>query len=405
MGRRPIITRSLMPLVFSAGVLVYALNSAHASIEQYNSIDRIPRINPEYCDSVIPPNIAPLNFSVLEAGSRYYVNVHSEEGNPINIYSRSGRIFIPEGPWHRLLNLNRGRQLSFDIFVKAKGQWNRFLTINNEIASEDIDPFIVYRRIYPAYISWGKMGVYQRSLQNYSESVILDNESYEKGCLNCHAFCRNRPEKMLIGIRSEKYGSSALLVENGDVDKIGARFGYTSWHPSGRLAVYSINKIRQFFHSARDEVRDVTDLDSLLAYYLVDSKTIKTSPQISNKDYLETYPTWSPDGRYLYFCRAPVLWSDRYTVPQENYDKVRYELVRVSYDLDRDEWGKMETVLSAEDTGLTILLPRISPDGRWLLFCMCDYGSFPVYHDSSDLYLLDLTAFEQTGQAKAVAGQ
>ena len=401
MGKQSIIIVCLVLVVFSTGALAYILHDAKASIKQYDIINRVPKIYPGYYDSVIPPNIAPLNFLVREAGSRYFVKIHSEQGNPIHVSNRSGRIIIPERQWRKLLNANRGRQLSLDIFVKTiVGQWNRFLTINNDIATEDIDPFIVYRRIYPAYISWGKMGIYQRNLQNHVESLVLNNEYYGEGCLNCHSFCRNHTDKMLLGIRSSIYGSSALLVENGDVDKIGAKFGYTSWHPSGQLVAYSINKIRMFFHSARDEVRDVTDLDSLLAYYLVDSKTIKTSPQISNKDYLETYPTWSPDGRHLYFCRAPVLWSDRDIVPQENYDKVRYELVRVSYDLDLDEWGEIETILSAEDTGLSILLPRISPDGRWVLFCMCDYGSFPVYHDSSDLYMLDLTAFEQTGKAR-----
>ena len=39
---------------------------------------------------------------------------------------------------------------------------------------------------------------------------------------------------------------------------------------------------------------------------------------------------------------------------------------------------------------MSILLPRISPDGRFLLFCMCDYGVFPVFRPSSDLYMLDL---------------
>jgi len=401
MGKHKIIIGCLVLVTLSAGVLVYALHGAPMSIEHYDSILRAPGIYPDYLDSVIPPNIAPLNFLVQEAGSSYFVKIHSKQGDPIKVYSRSGKIIIPERPWHKLLNLNRGQQLSFDIFVKpGTGRWNRFHTVKVEIATENIDPVLVYRRIPPRIKIFGKMGTYQRNLQNYSESPVLDSEYYAGGCFNCHTFCGNRADRMLLGIRNSKYGNSALLVENGNVQKIGATFGYTSWHPSGRLATYSINKIRQFFHSVRDEVRDVPDLDSLLAYYLVDSKTIKTSPQISKKDRLETYPTWSPDGRWLYFCSAPILWSDRDKVPPERYDEVKYDLVRVSYDLDRDEWGELETVLSAKDTGLSILLPRISPDGRWLLFCMCDYGSFPVYHESSDLYLLDLKAFEKTGQGR-----
>ncbi|MHC4112651.1 MAG: TolB family protein [Planctomycetota bacterium] len=401
MDKRSIVVGCLVLVVLSAGVLAYALRDRKVSIEQYTSIDRTAGIHPDYCGIVVPPNIAPLNFVVLEDGSYYCVRISSKQGRTIEVFSRSPKIVIPEDPWHELLSMNPGQQLSFDVFVKTiKDTWQRFQTITNRIAGEEIDGFLVYRRIHPGYSTWGKMGVYQRNLQNHDESLVLNNGYYGDGCLNCHTFCQNHPDKMLIGIRSSIYGSSALLVEDGTAKKIGTKFGYTSWHPSGRLATYSINNIRLFFHSAKDEVRGVTDLDSLLAYYLLDSKTIKTSPQFSKKDRLETYPTWSPDGRYLYFCSAPILWSQRDTVPQENYDQVKYDLVRISYDLERDEWGELETVLSAKDTHLTILMPRISPDGRWLLFCMCDYGSFPVYHDSSDLYMIDLDAFEKTGHVK-----
>ena len=43
---------------------------------------------------------------------------------------------------------------------------------------------------------------------------------------------------------------------------------------------------------------------------------------------------------------------------------------------------------------MSITEPRVSPDGEWVLFCMSDYGSFPVYQSSSDLYLLDLETRE-----------
>ena len=393
--------------MLSAGVLVYALGNFRranrslrcSKIEEYSSIDRHARIHPDYCGIVVPPNIAPLNFLVQESGLRYYVKIYSKQGDPIELLSRTPKIVIPRRSWHKLLNINRGEQLVFDVFVETGNeQWSRFSPITNKIASDDIDAFLVYRRIHPAHSSWGKMGICQRNLHNFDESLVLDNGYFKGGCVNCHTFCNNRADKMLIGIRSPTYGSSAVLVEDGVVKKIGTKFGYTSWHPTGRLAAYSINKIHLFFHSARKEVRGVTDLDSLLAYYDVDSKTVKTTPQISRKDRLETYPTWSPDGRYLYFCSAPVLWSDRRKVPPEHYDEVKYDLVRVSYDVDSDKWGELETILSAQDTGQSILLPRVSPDGRWLLFCMCNYGSFPVYHESSDLYMIDLKAAKQNGQ-------
>ena len=134
----------------------------------------------------------------------------------------------------------------------------------------------------------------------------------------------------------------------------------------------------------------MVDLDSALVCYRVESGKADSPQELADKDRLETYPTWSPDGKYLYFCSAPVLWKDRNAVPPEDYDKLKYDLRRIPYDIATDQWGKAETVLSAEETGQSILLPRISPDGRFLLFCMCRYGCFPVYQPSSDLYLMDL---------------
>ncbi len=378
--------------------LNYVSRENKVAIDKYNIIDRPAVIYPDYCGAVIPPNIAPLNFMVKENGSQYCVRIHSSQGNVIEVLSRSAKISISEKQWRKLLDSNRGQELYFDVFSKTEdGQWNRFSSIANTIAREDIDPFLVYRRIHPVNSAWGQMGIYQRNLAKFDESLVLDNSYFDGGCLNCHSFCANSPDKMLINIRSSKYSSPALLVEDDKVWKIGTKFGYISWHPSGRLATYSINKVTQLFHSACSEVRDVVDVDSLLAYYVLDSKTVKTTPAIARKDRLETYPAWSPDGRYLYFCSAPLTWSDRDAIPT-NYNEIKYDLVRISYDIENDQWGQAETILSAEQTGMSILLPRISPDGRWLLFCMCDYGCFPVHRQSSDLYMIDLEAAQITGK-------
>jgi Tol biopolymer transport system component len=145
-----------------------------------------------------------------------------------------------------------------------------------------------------------------------------------------------------------------------------------------------------FFHAVGPEVRDVIDLDAALAYYVVETRNIKMISRASDKQRLETYPTWSPDGRYLYYCSAPILWADRDAVPPNCYADVKYDLMRIRYDINTDKWGEPETVLSAKETGLSILTPRISPDGRFLLFCMCRYGCFPIYQPSSDLYMMDL---------------
>jgi hypothetical protein len=246
----------------------------------------------------------------------------------------------------------------------------------------------------PIFNWWKEIGIYQRDISSFRIRPVLRGSSFGEGCLNCHTFLNNEPESMTIGFRSSIYGSATVMAREGGVSKVGAKWGYTSWHPSGKIAVYSINKVRQFFHASGMEVRDVVDLDSAIAYYDVELQELKTAECLAEKDRLETYPTWSPDGKYLYYCSAPILWEDRDSIPPENFEKVKYDLRRVSYDIENDKWGEAETILSAEQTGQSILLPRISPDGRFLVFCMCKYGCFPVYQPTSDLYIMDLGSGE-----------
>ncbi len=358
------------------------------------AVPRLPRIRPDYSGVTVPPNIAPLNFLIGERGSRFLVRVTAEAGDSIEIVSRTPKIAIPADDWRKLLNANRGKELRFVVHAEQDKRWQRYEPIVNRVAGDDIDGYIAYRLIEPVHTTWHQIAVHQRDLTTYRESVVLDGMSFGKSCVNCHSFANNDPNRMLIGIRSEAFGNATILVADGAVKKIGARFGYTAWHPSGQAAAYSINRVRQFFHSAGAEVRDVIDLDSALGYYLVQTGNVKMVPGASDKRRLETYPTWSPDGRYLYYCSAPMLWEDREEISRTSYAEVKYDLMRIGYDLATDEWGDPELVLSSQETNLSILQPRISPDGRFLLFCMCRYGCFPAFQPTSDLYMMDLDTGE-----------
>ncbi len=387
--------------ILLSGALAYGLLGGHAvQIDEYSDIDRPAKIYPDYCSTVIPPDIAPLNFLVQEDGSYYLARIYSDKGEAIEVSSRSPKILIPDGPWHELLEKNRGGDIHFDVFVRTDNhRWVRYRTVTNKIASEDIDAYLVYRRMHQTHTPIkGRIGIYQRNLSNFDKLVVLDNRRYMLGCVNCHSFCEKRPGEALIGAREKGYFT--LFIEKNKVTKIHTKLGYTTWHPSGRLAAFSIDNLPIFFHSARKEFLDTVGLNSALAYFVVDSKTVRTSPEISRKDRLETWPTWSADGQYLYFCSSPISWTAQTKIPPDGYDKIKYDLVRISYDIENDKWGEVETVLSAQDTGLSISMPRTSPDGRWLMFCMCNYGYFTPWQPNSDLYIMDLKATRETGRCE-----
>ncbi len=388
-------------LIITAVVLSIFCWPSVISIEGQETISETPvQIRPDYTNVTIPANIAPLNFTIEKEANAYKVKIHSKLGEPIELYSKSNKIKIPQKKWHQLISKNIGNDLYIDITVDENASLTRYPTITNKISADNIDRYLFYRRHHPThYLYNGNVGVYQYDLENNKETCVLDGYSFDdSGCVNCHTFCSGKTNPMTLAIRSMNFGSSMLLIKDGIAKKITAKITYTAWHPSGKILAFSANDVRQFFHSANKEVRDAIDMDSMMAYYLIDSNKIKTTEALSTKNVLETYPCWSPDGKYLYFCKAPLTWKKGSEIPPAGFQNIKYDLVRISYDIQNDQWGQVETIISAKDNSSSNLLPCISPDGRWLLYCQCSYGCFPAFRQDSDLYLVDLTAPEVDGK-------
>jgi len=101
-------------------------------------------------------------------------------------------------------------------------------------------------------------------------------------------------------------------------------------------------------------LRDVIDLDSAIDFYKVDEKKTRIITELAEKNVWRHITHGCPDGTYLYYCSAPVLWEDRDQVPPGNFNQMKYHLMRISYDLEADQWGESETVLSADETGMCI---------------------------------------------------
>ncbi len=413
--------RRLMLIAGGAVVVLVAVTCAYlltrpSAPADYVSAGRPPRIRPDYADVLIPPNIAPMNFLVDEPGRQYFVRIAGDSGLAIDVSSSGHDIDIPMAQWQKLLAANRGGQVSIDVYVHGEdGRWLRFDTITNTVAAEDIDNHLVYRLVFPGIHNWADLGIYQRNLEAYNESPILQSLSIHSSCCNCHTFQGNRPDAMLLHVRPGPTfpGAGMILWRDGQAANIDTRttvnpspVGYASWHPGGKLIAFSVNKIKLFSHSAAQDLRDQMDYDSDLCVYDVEDRKLAYPPKISLPDQLETFPCWSPDGQYLYFCRAPMLWDPRTTmVPEDKYKSVFYSLMRIRYNAQDKTWGEVETVLAPEDVekrgadprlprdkrfGRSVLEPKVSPDGRFILLAVADYGNVPIFQKNSDLYMYDL---------------
>ena len=292
-----------------------------------------PSIDPDYSGITIPSNIAPLNFKIIAEGNSFFVRFSADSETTIETGSKAGIITIPEGKWKEFLEENKGRDFNIEIYLKDnKTGWSKFNTITNKIAPEPIDPYITYRLLYPGYESWKEIFIKQRSLESFREQSIIENSLVEENCLNCHSYNNTgKSDNFMFHMRGTMGGT--YFYNDGEFKKVNLKTDemkngavYPRWHPSGRFVAFSSNKIVQQFHSALNKKVEVSDLESSLVLYDTEKNEIMDIDLAEKGKYMDTYPEWSPDGKWLYFCRAPKVGEVL------SYDSVRYDLWRVPFD-------------------------------------------------------------------------
>ncbi|GHT04951.1 cytochrome c biosynthesis protein [Bacteroidia bacterium] len=368
------------------------LTACNREIELYSESAEHARIFPAYESTYIPHNIAPFNFRIKEVADEFRVRLVA--GKDSFEIGTSKDLNIPQRKWKKLLGAHKNEQLFIKIFAKEQGNWKKFKDLCFTIAEESIDPYIAYRLIEPGYSAWNKMGLYQRCIENFDESPIMLNTLTDANCMNCHSFHKNSPDKMLFHMRGKHGGT--IFATNDEVKKINTKAPgmvgagvYPRWHPDGRYVAFSTNATRQGFLASHTNKIEVYDLESDIVLYDTEKNRMLSPAILNSKDSYETFPEWSPDGRYLYFCTAPAL-----KMP-ENYQSLKYSLVRIAFDSATETFAnQVDTLLSAHETGKSVSLPRLSPDGNYLIFCLFDYGTFPIWHRENDLYSWDIKSKE-----------
>ena len=347
---------------------------------------------PDYSGAAIPVNIAPLNFYIHYGAHKYRVSFAMGKDS-FSVVCRN-EVAIPSRKWKKLLLGHAGENLHIAIYARENKNWEKIENKTLYVAPEPVDPYIVYRLIEPGYQYWGKMGIYQRCIENFDEIPVMINTLTDENCMNCHSFCKNDPDKMLFHMRAQHAGT--LFVNNGKIEKMNMKVDgnisaavYPRWHPEGRYVAFSVNKTSQLFHAVDENLIEVYDAASDLIIYDTETQIISSGALIHSTNNFETFPEWSPDGKWLYFCSAPAQ-----EMP-DGYDSLRYNLFRIGFDAQTGKTGnRIDTVLMASLLGKSAAFPRISPDGKYLMLCLSGYGTFPIWHKDNDLYLLNLETRE-----------
>ncbi|MDR0994711.1 MAG: hypothetical protein LBL81_00285 [Tannerella sp.] len=342
---------------------------------------------PDYAGVTVPPNIAPLDFAIA-GRTESLAFFAGKSGKPLRVEAPEGAFRIPLKAWRRLLRETAGDSVRVTLYEHAPDGWLRYAPFSFFVSTDSIDGSLVYRRIAPGYRMWGSMGIYRRDLESFKEETLIANKQTDHNCMNCHSFCMESPDKMLFHQRAAHAGT--YLMEDGKLRQLHPQpdtvhLTYPYWHPSGKFIAFSSNVTHQDFHLADANRIEVYDVSSDIYLYDCRTQQLTTDSLLSSPKALETFPAFSPDGKRLYFCSAKA-----YPMP-ESYRKMKYSLLSIPVDAAPKTFGSaVDTLYNARTQGRSVSFPRVSPDGRFLLYTLFDYGNFSIWHKEADLRLLDL---------------
>jgi tetratricopeptide (TPR) repeat protein len=235
-------------------------------------------------------------------------------------------------------------------------------------------------------------------------------------CANCHSFSldgktmgmdmdgpvNDKGLYALAGVKPHmSIGSEDLITWNPSADRqFGQnRVGFMSQvSPDGRSVLTTLPGVttvaqNNFF------VVNFKDYHFLQVFYpsrgvlvCYDRSTGKRTPLPGASDprYVQTDGVWSPDGKTIVFARAAArdpypksaLPPTRANAPEEL--QIQYDLYRVDFN---DGAGGVATpIAGASANGMSNTFPKVSPDGRWIVFVQCRNGQ--LMRPDSQLYIV-----------------
>jgi tetratricopeptide (TPR) repeat protein len=233
-------------------------------------------------------------------------------------------------------------------------------------------------------------------------------------CGNCHSFSGDGGVLGLdVDYGNDKGGYAILPVSEQMVlndekiitwsdyerDDGEATFGLLSQvSPDGRYVISTVKDRAVFVATPGIEFSQLFfPIKGILVVYDTETGTYTSLPGADDPAYVQSNPTWSPDGEHVVFARSKVyekesianassILLDEHDVPEfiEDKEPFKFDLYRVPFNEGRG--GKAEPIEGASHNGMSNFFAKFSPDGKWIVFTQAE--NYMLLMPDSQLYII-----------------
>ncbi|MGA8089815.1 MAG: tetratricopeptide repeat protein [Terracidiphilus sp.] len=225
-------------------------------------------------------------------------------------------------------------------------------------------------------------------------------------CGNCHSFSRDGKTMgidvdgpandkglyALVPLRKTSIISNDYLIHWSAFSEEHSqkRFGFMSQvSPDGKYVVNSIDvphahgtrvldRLYNGFYDNYGFGQVFYPTRGVLAWYSKETATLKPLPGADDPNFVQTSAFWSPDGKYLIYSRAsardpyPQGYKRSTYANDPNETQIQYDLYKIPFN--NGKGGNPERIVGASENGMSNNFPKVSPDGKWIVFVECKNG-------------------------------